>query len=137
MSHLLENHQGMCKNLHGHNFKLFVTIVSKDGLTNGMVMDFSDIKNIVNQIIISKLDHAFVYNKNDKNSRMICSFLKNLLKQKVFAVNFRVTSENLVKWIVEELNRLFVLGDYDLRCAKGVLYETDTSYATYYARKKK
>ena len=55
-SHFLTDYHGKCENMHGHNYKLIVTIsgqIQKDG----MVMDYKEIKKITEQEIIEKLDH--------------------------------------------------------------------------------
>jgi 6-pyruvoyltetrahydropterin/6-carboxytetrahydropterin synthase len=130
MAHRLEKHDGLCSNLHGHTWKLFVTIVRIDeNLFDGMVWDFSDLKHFVNKLIIDKLDHSFAYNRNDKDSKLIAKYLTKHIHQKVIIFNFRVTSENLIEWIVNTLN--IYLKDTNFKCIKGVLYENETSCATY------
>ena len=99
-AHQLDWHGGKCKNLHGHTYKLQVTISGK--LTKeGVVMDFGDLKKIVNQKIIEKLDHQYL-NKIIENP----------------------TAENMVIWIWNQLK-----GDFNLNTIK--LWETPTSYVTY------
>lgn len=142
MAHLLEGHEGLCKNLHGHNFKLFLTIAKMSGfsikgefLKDGMITDFGTIKKIGQTEIIDNLDHCFMYNKNDADSLSIAKVLEGQIKQKVVEVDFRVTSENLVMYIVDKINNYFNDFNIDLVCIKGVLYETDTSFATYEVKK--
>lgn len=60
--HILPNHPGKCKNLHGHNGKLIVSIWGIPMSESGMVIDFGDLKLIVNTIV-EKLDHAFIVNE--------------------------------------------------------------------------
>ena len=67
--HALHGYDGKCKNIHGHNFKLSVTvtgspITDKSHPKYGMVIDFSDLKKIINEEIINVYDHATVFNKN-------------------------------------------------------------------------
>lgn len=62
-AHTLPNHDGKCKNLHGHSYLLEVTIsgaVNKEGPKEGMVMDFSDLSKVVDAEIISKWDHQYL-----------------------------------------------------------------------------
>ena len=67
MAHALWNYDGPCRNIHGHSYKLFVTVI---GQTNentestklGMVMDFTDLKSIVNEVVIDVFDHSVVIN---------------------------------------------------------------------------
>jgi 6-pyruvoyltetrahydropterin/6-carboxytetrahydropterin synthase len=69
MAHALYGHDGPCKNIHGHSYELSVTLkgrpLSEAGHPkDGMVMDFSELKAIVERAILSKMDHALVLNKN-------------------------------------------------------------------------
>ena len=53
-SHMLDGHDGKCQNLHGHTYKLKITVsdgIIKGGAKDGMVMDFTDLKAIVKQHI--------------------------------------------------------------------------------------
>ena len=136
MAHLLEGHEGLCKNIHGHNYKLMVTVkrlVEQVDTTNksskGMVVDFKDLKNIVNEVIVDRFDHAFVFNGEDEESTEIADYLSNKLRQKILPLAFRTTAENMVKWIFVVLN--VELEKKGLRCVCATLYETPTSYASY------
>jgi 6-pyruvoyltetrahydropterin/6-carboxytetrahydropterin synthase len=60
-SHTLHNHEGQCRNLHGHNYKVDIDITTTKLLPNGMVIDFGDIKSI-----LMKYDHAFICNKDNQ-----------------------------------------------------------------------
>ena len=63
-SHMLDGHDGKCQNLHGHTYKLEITVSGspiEGGAKDGMVMDFSDLKRTVKQHIIEPFDHAFIY----------------------------------------------------------------------------
>jgi len=141
MSHRLENHNRLCKNVHGHNYKLIVSIkkvdrnqkiIDKAKKTNeGMVCDFTDLKVIVSKVIVEPFDHAFVFNENDSKSRVIAQFLAKKIGQKTLALPFRMTAENMVQWIVEEINNYFLTTKINLKCVKAELYETDDSSAIY------
>ena len=70
MAHALFNYDGPCKNIHGHSNKLSITLKGKpisdtSNFKQGMVIDFSVIKQIVNKVITEKYDHALVLNKAD------------------------------------------------------------------------
>lgn len=64
-AHQLNWHSGKCYNLHGHTYKLIVT-VSGIPNKNGIVMDFGDLKKIVETYVINQLDHSYL-NKTFKN----------------------------------------------------------------------
>lgn len=78
-AHLLPDYEGKCANLHGHTYKLEV-VVSGNVRDNGMVIDFGDLKKIVNRAVIAELDHV---NLND--------------------VFDNPTAENIVVWIFDSL----------------------------------
>lgn len=62
-AHSLPNHDGKCKNLHGHSYILEVTVtgpIISEGSKEGMIMDFSDMSAIVDQEIITQWDHQFL-----------------------------------------------------------------------------
>ena len=62
-AHSLPNHDGKCKNLHGHSYVLEVTVsgsIIQDGPKEGMVMDFADLSHIVESEIVSQWDHQFL-----------------------------------------------------------------------------
>lgn len=61
--HFLPSYIGACHNLHGHSYKLSVTVtgnVQKDGEKRGMIIDFKDLKKIVNEQVIDKYDHSYL-----------------------------------------------------------------------------
>ena len=69
MAHALSNYDGKCKNIHGHTYKLFVTLIGIpcedcSSPKNGMVLDFGDLKNIVKIPIVDVFDHALVVPAN-------------------------------------------------------------------------
>jgi len=138
MSHRLENHERLCKNVHGHNYKMVVYVETLDGkevdnkLTNeGMVCDFTYLKKIVNEIIVDRFDHAFVYNEKDKTNTEIANFLICQINQKVLPLPVRTTAEKMSEWIYNELNKHFNVLNINLKCDKIELYETDESMAIY------
>ena len=131
MAHALENHDGGCQNIHGHSYKLRVTILGEPASNGnspkeGMLMDFSDLKSIVNKHIIEKYDHALVL-KSTTNSQVI-EALKNQY-QKVEITDYQPTSEQLLLHFVSILRKVLPSNVqlFSLR-----LSETETSYAEWY-----
>jgi len=141
-AHRLENHRGLCNNVHGHTYVLKVVMARDDGelddkiATEGMVLDFSELKRVVNKEIVDKFDHAFVYNETNKDSKAIANFLKTQINQKLLGLPFRTTAENMVQWIVQELNEYFKTNKSKFKCIKAQLYETPTSCAMYESKYK-
>lgn len=122
-AHQLVGHKGKCSNLHGHTYKLEVMLKgvpsSEEGASDeGFVMDFSDIKEIVKERIIGRLDHAFMATGNEP-------VLETLLAtgSKVARLGFRTTAENLVCYIAHEL----ITAGLPLYAVR--LWETPTSWA--------
>ena len=128
MAHLLSNHPALCQNLHGHSYKLFVTI---NGIVeNDMVADFKELKDFVNFNIVNKLDHCFAYNKNtdDEFEKAITEVVLKYNK-KCYAFDWRTTCENMSKWIYEVLNDKLEQASY--KVSKITLYETSGSFCEY------
>ena len=59
-AHILTNHQGLCKNLHGHTYRVDVSVVGDE--SRDMVIDFKELKNLATEVICERFDHAFIYN---------------------------------------------------------------------------
>ena len=74
--HALFGYNGLCKNVHGHSYKLSVTLIGtpitdSNHVKYGMVMDFGDLKKIVNETIVAPFDHATVLNINSPHKELI------------------------------------------------------------------
>ena len=132
MAHALVNYDGPCKNIHGHSYKLFITVTGvpindTNNTKYGMLIDFNDLKKIVNTLIVNKFDHSVIINKN-------ASILQNSgIKQmfgKVEFVDYQPTCENMVIEIATNLNNNLP-DNVMLHSVK--LYETATSFAEWYA----
>ena len=124
--HMLDGHQGKCHNLHGHTYRLIVEVSSPlqpQGSSKEMVMDFADIKTIINQHIISQLDHAYLYDETNNNERKIAALLKQM-QRKVFAFPCRTTAEGISRFIFNPVTAY-------LPVSKITLWETPTSYCEY------
>lgn len=125
MAHRLSFHQGLCKNLHGHTYKLQATFeVNK--LYNGMIADFGDLKKILQKAVVERLDHTCWLNGKTDDTH-IGTALKDL-GLKLFYGNYEPTAENMVQqiaeWIEDELR------DSNAVLTELRLYETSTSWVT-------
>ena len=129
-AHRLENYKGLCQNIHGHRYKLLVTVARKnDDVEDGFVADFKDVKKIVNEKFVNLVDHAFIFNCKDEDSLDIAKFLVTKIDQRVYRMPYKTTAENMARYIYQLLNKEFKC--YDLKCTKIVLFETPTSYVKY------
>lgn len=132
MAHALWNYDGSCSNIHGHSYKLFVTligepIIDKRNPKYGMVVDFSDIKKLVKSRVIDEFDHALVISSDaDTDTLKSTQQMFNRLK----VVDFQPTCENLLVHLAEVINQK--LPD-SLMLHSLKLRETGSSYAEWYA----
>jgi 6-pyruvoyltetrahydropterin/6-carboxytetrahydropterin synthase len=95
-AHVLTNHQGLCKNLHGHTYRVDVSVAQGDGDTRDMVIDFKDLKRIASEVVCERFDHAFIYNTESAGEREIAAVVeKNGMR--TVAIPFRSTAENLAR----------------------------------------
>ena len=128
MAHALRNYDGLCRNIHGHSYKMDITLAGQPlhdetSPKNGMVMDFGDLKRLVNEEIISLLDHALVL--NDKTDDQLVAVLKQNY-EKIVTVDFQPTTENLLNFIASKLKKRL---PETVKLCRIRLRETDTSYA--------
>ncbi len=101
-AHVLTNHQGLCKNLHGHTYRVDVSVAQADDDARDMVIDFKDLKRLATETICDRFDHAFIYNTESAGEREIAAVVeKNGMR--TVAIPFRSTAENLAKLFFEEL----------------------------------
>lgn len=130
MGHRIPNHKSKCKNPHGHRYKIEVTLEGhlndiEGNTSQGMVVDFSDIKKILVQEIDGRCDHSFMYYKNDV---IMSKFFKKNPELKNVKVEFIPTAENISEWLFRNLYSKFknILGK-DIQLVKIKLWETPTS----------
>lgn len=124
--HMLDGHNGKCHNLHGHTYRLIVEVsdhLIQQGSSSAMVMDFADLKQIVKQHIIDKLDHAFIYHQYNSNERQIAELLQQM-QRKTFAFPCRTTAEGISHYIFDVLKPYIPISTV-------TLWETPTSFCQY------
>jgi 6-pyruvoyltetrahydropterin/6-carboxytetrahydropterin synthase len=131
--HALYGYDGKCKNVHGHSYKLSVTVIGQpikdsSNVKFGMVIDFSDLKKIVREEIVDLFDHATVFNKNTPHVELAAE-LKNR-GHHVILVEYQPTSENMVIDFAQKINSRLPQ-DIELHSLK--LQETETSFAEWFA----
>jgi len=131
--HALHGYDGKCRNVHGHSYKLAVTVIGSPitdskNVKFGMVIDFTDLKKIVKEEVVDPFDHATVFNKNSPHVELA----KELESRghDVILADYQPTSEMMIqdfaKKISDRLPENIKL--YSLR-----LRETQTSYAEWFA----
>ena len=103
-AHVLTNHEGLCKNLHGHTYRVDVSVSCGDGMPGDMVMDFKELKRIANETICERFDHAFMYNTASPGETEIAAVVERNGMRTV-PIPFRSTAENLAKLFFTELEK--------------------------------
>lgn len=132
MAHALQNYDGPCKNIHGHSYELFVTVLGTPvndptNPKNGMLIDFGDLKRLTLANIVNKLDHALILNCNmptDLTDTLRAHFANIVL------VDYQPTSENMLIDFAKTLQSVLP-STVKLHSLK--LCETGTSFAEWYA----
>ena len=104
-AHVLTDHQGLCRNLHGHTYRVDVSVATE---TDGdMVIDFKELKGILTEVILDRFDHSFIYNTGSAGESEIAAVVEKHGMRTV-AIPFRSTVENLAKMFYNELKDRFV-----------------------------
>jgi 6-pyruvoyltetrahydropterin/6-carboxytetrahydropterin synthase len=136
MAHALWNYDGLCKHIHGHSYRLFVTlkgepISDQNDVKLGMVMDFGDLKKILNEEIVKKYDHSVVI--NSKADHKLLPEVPEMFDRLIFS-DYQPTCENMVSDFAEKIQKRL---PERIKLHSIRLYETATSYAEWYAEDQK
>lgn len=131
--HALYGYDGKCKNVHGHSYKLNVTVIGSPitDTTNvkfGMVIDFGDLKRIVKSEIVDIFDHATVFNKNTPHVELAMELQAR--DHNVILVDYQPTSENMVIDFAEKIKKRL---PSHIQLFSLKLQETETSFAEWFA----
>ena len=130
MSHILPGYPGGCKNLHGHSYKIEVTLEGPQDFNKwGMVLDFNFFKTIIKKVLP---DHKFAY--NNLNTSPIEKDLIEVLNKygcDIVGYPFCTTAENMSKYFGETIESILRDEGYNLSVVEVKLWETTNSYAHY------
>ncbi len=131
MAHALWNYDGACSNIHGHSYKLFVTVTGEPSMDkgdpkNGMVVDFGDLKKWVKTAVVSEFDHSLVISADADGT----AIKDNQMFNNLIVTDFQPTCENLLVYMAAKIKKQLpgTLRLYSLK-----LRETGTSYAEWFA----
>ena len=128
-AHLLPGYNGGCGNLHGHSYKIEVTVEGTQNIAFDMVMDFKDLKQAIKEVVP---DHRFVYADGDKISEEIAKVL-DLYNIQYVRYPFYTTAENMVGYFAELIDN-YIKGELnypEVNVVEVKLWETTNSYATW------
>lgn len=118
--HRLMNHAGKCRHLHGHSVKAAISVKQQQLNENGMVCDFSELRDCVETYINDTLDHNFLVHKNDPIIPLL-----NVQNERFLAIDEHPTAEVLSKMIFQYLKQ------HGFAVDQVVLWETASAYACY------
>jgi len=131
--HALFGYDGKCKNLHGHSYHLYVTVIGQpiSDTTNvkfGMVIDFGDLKKIVNEEIVDVFDHSMIFNKNTPHLELAEELISR--EHHILLVDYQPTTEMMIIDFAKKIQK-HLPDTIKLHSLK--LQETATSFAEWYA----
>ena len=131
--HALYGYDGKCKNVHGHSYKLSVTVIGmpitdRSNVKFGMVIDFTDLKKIVKEEIVDQFDHATVFNGTTPHIDLANELINR--GHHVIVVDYQPTSENMVIDFAQRITSRLPEG-ISLFSLK--LQETESSFAEWFA----
>jgi 6-pyruvoyltetrahydropterin/6-carboxytetrahydropterin synthase len=118
--HRLLNYEGKCRHLHGHNGRVLITLEAPDLDHRGMLVDFSDIKRLVQRWIDDTLDHNLLLCRDDP----IAPILQEK-GERVFLMDDNPTAENIARLIFEHAKAA------GLPVIEVTLWETPNCHASY------
>ena len=123
MGHRLPFHNGLCKNLHGHSYRMIVSLEGELDL-NGFLLDYFELKQIV-QPLVDTLDHAFMCSSDDAT---VLHFLEEHDMKKLI-VDFNTTAENISLWFAESIKDE-IKSYKNIDAIDVTIFETPTASAT-------
>ncbi len=132
MSHVLSDYDGPCRNIHGHSYRLFVTVAGTPlndpgNPKNGMVIDFNELKQIVNDEIINIFDHSVAVCSDYVKTKL--DTLKSIFSN-IVTIDYQPTCENLAADFAQRIKNR-IPGNAKLYSIK--LFETATSFAEWFS----
>ncbi len=133
MGHRVTNHSSLCKNPHGHRYRMQVTVTglvndSEGASSQGMILDFGVLKKLVNKHIVDEYDHSFVYWGDDV---VMKSFAADNPGLRMHELSFVPTAEMLVQFFADQILHLLKKEAPSLQLRSVVLFETPKSSATW------
>jgi len=125
--HRLSKHKGLCKNPHGHGFTCIITLKAEKLNENDMIIDFTTLKSIVNNLIIIPMDHALILNEDDKH---LIKF-EEAHDFKHVKIIGDPTAENLSKILFDTIDDHIEKEKYEFKIHSVKVWENEDSAAIY------
>lgn len=129
-AHMLSNYEGKCNNLHGHTYKLQVTLESEIDSQTHMVLDFNELKTVLYSVVMSMFDHAVLFSEEDIRTEAENELLLWARKynKKFIVIPGKTTCEDLAPYIKKLIESELQNKKIDVKVSLR-LWETPTSFA--------
>ena len=132
-AHALMGYDGLCKHIHGHSYELLVTVIGQPIVEDnhpklGMIMDFGDLKKIVKEEVVDKMDHCLIL--NEKGTKAEALIKSDEMFERVITVPYQPTSEMM---LIDFAERIKPRLPHNIKLHHMLLRETVTSYAEWFA----
>lgn len=121
-AHFLAGYQGKCKNLHGHRWRVLVTVYEQELENNGMVVDFGDLKGDL-KAEVDCFDHVLIVERDSLRSFVYQALCEEGFQ--IIQVDFRPTAENFAKFFFDRMK------DKGYQVKSATVYETPNNCAEY------
>lgn len=135
-AHMLSGHDSLCKNLHGHTYKVQITVSGTpiaEGSSQGMVIDFKHLKRAIQEVIVTNFDHATIFSapgfRNEAEEELLGWAQKYNMRHYIMPT--RTTAENMAGYFETSITSYLVgyLGLNNISYVSARVYETPTSFA--------
>ena len=134
-AHMLSGHEALCKNLHGHTYKVQISVIGptlEEGSSAGMVMDFKHLKQAIKEVIMDNFDHAVIFSseefRGEAEEELYAWAKKHGLRH--YVMSTRTTAENMAIYFYSQFKEYFkIQGISNARSIDVKVFETPTSCA--------
>ena len=133
-AHMLSGHEALCKNLHGHTYKVQVSVTNEqiiEGPSVDMVIDFKHLKEAITKSIMDKFDHAIIFSshkfRNEAEEDLFEWACKHNMR--LFEMPRRTTAEDMALFFRELIRQELTSIGYTPINISVRVYETPTSFA--------
>ena len=113
-AHRLSNYEGKCKRIHGHSYKGKVTVEGASLDSRGILVDFGEIKDAVEVLIVNEFDHRLILKKGDPFNEEVGLLLSKLHDDSIVWVDYNPTAENLAIDFKARLNAVIPFSSVEL-----------------------
>lgn len=132
-AHALYGYDGKCKNIHGHSYKLYVTVIGtpisdSNHVKFGMVIDFGDLKKIVREEVVDVFDHATIFNKNSPHKELGLELMEK--GHNIILAEYQPSSEMMIQDFADRIKKKL---PENVKLHSLKLLETETSFAEWFA----